>query len=110
MPHCATSANEFESSVSVTAKTIDGEIIIEARDSCDTQPLHDGEACTVDERKVLIRESFADGPCRFEVRRCHFLNRGRAAPYATPELFGRISVDSAIQQKPRLDQNVIRDV
>src|SRR5262252_3418372 len=95
------SANEFEGSVPVPSKAIDGEVVVEARGSCDAQPFHDGEACTVDERKILIRERFPDRPCGFEVGRGHFLDRGRATPYAPPELFRRVPMNSAVQQKPR---------
>src|ERR1051325_7183762 len=42
--------------------SVDAEVIVEARNSNDPEPLHDGKACAVDDRECLIRKCHANRP------------------------------------------------
>jgi hypothetical protein len=97
----------LESSLAVTAETIDCEVVVEARGLRDAQTLHDGEAGPIDDREALIREGFPDGPSGFEVGGADGLDPYRPASDSVPEAFGSLTMIAAVQEQPSFHDNVV---
>ena len=101
----------LECSVAIASETIDCKVVIEARSLRDAQSFHDGEARPIDDREVLIRESFPDGPSGLEVDRGSGLDPYRPASDAVPKAFGSLAMIAAVQEQPGFHDNVVgRDV
>ena len=69
------SALDVECPPSPSAVSVDGEVVVEARDTVDAEPLHDREGGPVDEREILIGEGLPHRPRGLEVGRPDALDR-----------------------------------
>ncbi len=82
-------------------------MLVEARSAEDAESLHDGEARSVDDREVLIREAFADREGDLEVRGGDRLDGGGAASNCLPVALCRATPESVCDQEARLDEDMI---
>jgi hypothetical protein len=100
-------AQDLKRPVSISTITIDREIVVEARNPGDAEPLHDNKASAINNGKGLVGERLAYGPSRLEIRRRNRRNRHAPTTDTVPEAFSRLVVIAAVQQQPRFDHDVI---
>src|SRR4029077_20677829 len=91
----------------ISAVTVDCEVIIEAGNPHYSEPLHNREARAINNREILIREDFANGPSRFQICRDDLLKPYGTAADTVPKAFSCMPVITAVQEKPCLDNDVI---
>lgn len=101
------SAYDLEGALAVAPEAEDREMLVEGRRPQDSEPLHDGEARSVDDREVLVAEALADGEGDLEVCESHRLDRCGAAPDRVPVLLRRTPSQTVREQEPRLDKDVV---
>lgn len=86
------SPQNFERTIAVTPKAVDCKVVIEACRTHETEALHHGEACAIDDREILVWERFTDrpGPHRDQPLEPFPIARRRAAHQARTDrpLFG----------------------
>lgn len=82
-------------------------MLVEGGRPQDPEPLHDGEARSVDDREVLVVEALADGEGDLEVCEGDRLDRCGAAPDRAPVLLRGATPQTVREQEPRLDKDVI---
>jgi len=85
------SSQNSESTAAVRAETEDGEVIVEGGRALDAQPAHDGEARSINERKVLVTKRDSNLPGCFRISRADWFDDGGAGAQTFPEPFGRPS-------------------
>jgi len=91
----------------LAAEAEDREVPVEGRGSEDAEPLHDGEACAVDDREVLVGKALADREGDFEVAERDGLDGGGAAPERAPEPLGWVAPKPMREQQPRFHEDVV---
>ena len=101
------SPQHFKCSLVVAAISKDCKIIIERDCAKDTKPLHECKGCSVNEREVLVRESFTNHPCNFKVYTGRLFNSCNTVSQSTPKYFCRIGRDKMMDETPSFNQYVI---
>jgi hypothetical protein len=97
--HCAvTPADYLKCLVARSTVAIDGKVIVKTCGLNDPQSLHNGETCTIYNRKSLIREAPTNRPGCLEIADCHNLYAHSTALYLVPKLLGDVSTVTAIEQ------------
>jgi hypothetical protein len=80
--------------------------MVERGRSSDSQPLHHGEAGSVDDREALIRKSLADRPGGLQIREADRFDRD-ARPRIAPVTLRGILAEPRSKQEPRFDKDMI---
>src|SRR5207249_3078207 len=103
----STLAQHLESPLAIAAITVDGEVVIKARDLGDTKSLHDNKAGAINNGEGLVGKWFADGPSGLQIGSSHLFQFDVPTPNSQPELFRGVPMDTGVNQIPRFDQDVI---
>jgi hypothetical protein len=90
------STQNFECAVSIATVPVDREIIVEARNTTYSEPLHHGEARAVNNREFLVGKCLPDNPSGLQIGERDFLDMRDARAKALPKLLGSSAVDTAI--------------
>src|SRR5882757_1075626 len=83
------SAQDLEGAIAISAMAIDRKILIEACDPRNAETLHDRKARAVDNREVLIRKCFTNGPGGCQIGCRGKFNADTRAADVPPEALGR---------------------
>ena len=86
----------------------DGEVAIERSGPLETEPLHQRETGSVDDREILIGIGLADGPSRFQIRRGHGFYDCDARSEPLPEALRDIPAKPVPQELPGFHENMVR--
>ena len=100
-------ANDAEGVTPLRAKSEYRKVVVQGRGTHDPKPAHDRKARAVHNGEVLIAPIQADLPGRFQIGRAYGLNRDGSVAQFFPECLRDISPDSAVDQPPSFDQDVI---
>jgi hypothetical protein len=90
------SAQNLECMVAIAAIPVDREIIVEARNTTYSEPLHHGEARAVNNREFLVEKCLPNSPSGLQIGERDFLDMRDARANALPKLLGSSAVDTAI--------------
>jgi hypothetical protein len=91
-------ADHLKRPIAAGTISVDAEVIVEARNSNDPEPLHDGKACAVDDRECLIRKCHANRPGGAQVSGRDEFNPDSGLLELLPKVVGNVPAIAAIQE------------